>query len=315
MPERPTAPLSVDRNRRFDPAACTLLLGAHAAVLAVFWTGVSPFAAGVAAVLFAVRAFGLTAGYHRYFAHRSFRTGRGLQFGLAWLGASAAQLGPLWWAAHHRRHHLHSDTELDLHSPTVSGFWWAHMGWLLCRRYTPSDLSILPDFARYPELRWLDRYHFAAPAALIAALYALGATLAAQAPALGTSGAQLVVVGFFASTVALYHVTFAVNSLGHLFGDQPFETGEHSRNNFWLALITMGDGWHNNHHRFPAAACHGLRWWEFDATYAALRGLAALGWVWDLRPPPPSALSERRSGGAAATLNAPTERERSPTRA
>lgn len=315
MPERPTPQLARDGNRRFDPGTCASLLGAHAALLGVLWTGVSAFAVWVAAALFVVRAFGLTAGYHRYFAHRAFRTGRGFQFALAWLGASAAQLGPLWWAAHHRRHHLHSDTEIDLHSPTVSGFWWAHMGWLLCPRYSASDLAILPDFARFPELRWLDRYHFAAPAALIAALYALGAALERYAPGLGTSGAQLVVVGFFASTVVLYHVTFAVNSLGHLVGDQPFETGEHSRNNFWLALITLGDGWHNNHHRFPAAARHGLRWWEFDATYTALRGLAALGWVWDLRPMPPGALRERRSRNGAATMTARGKAERSPTRA
>jgi stearoyl-CoA desaturase (delta-9 desaturase) len=295
--------MSDREGERFDPAACGALLAMHGAALAALATGVSRAALGVAAALFALRAFGLTAGYHRYFAHRSFRTSRAGQLALAWLGASAAQLGPLWWAGHHRRHHQRSDRAGDVHSPAVDGLWWAHVGWLLCRRYARTDHAAIPDFAVFPELRWLERWHFVPPVLLAGGVYALGVRLGA---AHGTSGAQLVVVGFFWSTLALYHVTYAVNSLAHRFGSQRFDAGDESRNNAWLALLTLGDGWHNNHHRFPAAARHGLAWWEVDPTWWALRALAGLGLVWELRAPPAEAYTESMSlaAGPARALRA-----------
>jgi stearoyl-CoA desaturase (delta-9 desaturase) len=263
---------SLPADERIDLRVCWPLLAVHAGVLLVPWAGWSPGALLTALALLVVRAFGLTAGYHRYFAHRSFQTSRVFQFVLAWLGASAAQLGPLWWAAHHRRHHRYSDTEGDVHSPR-RGLWWAHIGWLLCRRYSATDHAAIRDFARYPELHFLDRFPALPPLVLAVALYVAG-------------GLQLLAWGFFVSTVALYHVTFAVNSLGHRFGAQRYASGDQSRNNLWVALATLGDGWHNNHHRFPASARHGFAPGEIDPTHAGLRALEALRLVWDLRPVP-----------------------------
>jgi stearoyl-CoA desaturase (delta-9 desaturase) len=263
-------------DERIDPRVCWPLLAVHAGALLVLWTGWTPSALLVALALFVARAFGLTAGYHRYFAHRAFRTSRAFQFALACLGASAAQLGPLWWAAHHRRHHRHSDTEHDVHSPR-RGLLWAHLGWLLCRRYSATDLASIRDFARYPELRYLDRFPALPPLVLAAALWVLG-------------GVELLAWGFFVSTVVLYHVTFAVNSLGHRFGQQRFASGDQSRNNLWIALATLGDGWHNNHHRFPRSARHGFGPREIDLTHAGLRLLETLGLVWDLVPIPAAAV-------------------------
>jgi stearoyl-CoA desaturase (delta-9 desaturase) len=304
---------------RFDPRVAAPLLAMHAAGLLVLATGVSPVAAAVGACLFVARAFGLTAGYHRYFAHRSFRTSRGFQLARAWLGASAAQLGPLWWAGHHRVHHRRSDRAGDPHSPVVGGGLRAHVGWLLCRRHVRAPDGAMRDFERCPEIAWLDRWHGVAPAALAAACFGLGALLEARAPALGASGPQLLVVGFVCSTLALYHVTYAVNSLGHRFGSRRYATGDASRNNVWLALVALGDGWHNNHHAFPRAARHGFRWWELDPTWLGLRALAAIGLVWDLEPVPPAAYAlppeRRRTTSAAATARPQVTPNASPTRA
>jgi len=264
----------------------------HAGCLAAFWTGVSRAALIALGVTYVVRVFALTAGYHRYFSHNSFRTGRAFQFVLAALGASAAQLGPLWWAGHHRRHHAVADTEDDVHSPRRHGLYWSHLGWLLCRKYARTDLTRVPDFARFPELRWLDRHTWAAPLALGALLYGAGAGLARARPAWGASGPQLLVWGFFISTVLVYHVTFCINSLMHLIGRRRYETPDTSRNSFWLALLSGGEGWHNNHHRYPISARQGFFWWEVDWTYYGLRLLAALGLIWDLRAPPPRLLQE-----------------------
>ena len=285
---------------------CLPLLSVHAGCLLALATGTSATALAVCAGFLWLRAFGLTAGYHRYFAHRSYRTSRAFQFALAWLGASAAQLGPLWWAAHHRLHHRHSDTALDVHSPHARSLWWAHLGWLVCRRHSATRFDAITDFARHPELRFLDRWHALAPLSLVALLFLAGEALRAYAPGLATSGAQLVAWGFFVGTTVLYHVTFAVNSLGHAVGSRRFATRDRSRNSALLALVTLGDGWHNNHHAHPLLARHGLRWWELDATYLGLRGLAALGVVWDLRLP---------SATPAATAVAHARAKRSPTRA
>jgi stearoyl-CoA desaturase (delta-9 desaturase) len=261
-------------------------IGMHLACLGIFWVGVSRTAVEMAAALYAVRMFAITGFYHRYFAHRTFRTSRALQFAFACVGASCVQRGPLWWAAHHRRHHLHADTEGDPHSPRLKGLLWSHMGWFLTARGFRTDWQRIPDFARYPELRWLDRYDILVPVLLATGLYALGALLAHRAPALGTSGAQLLVWGFFVSTVALFHVTVTINSLAHRFGSRRFATRDDSRNNPWLALLTFGEGWHNNHHFFPGSVRQGFRWWEFDLTYYGLRLLAACGLVQRLRPIP-----------------------------
>jgi len=227
----------------------------------------------MAALSYAIRMFAITGGYHRYFAHRSFKTSRVFQFLLALLGTSATQKGPLWWAAAHRKHHKYSDTPLDLHSPKQRGFWYSHIGWWFGADNEQTDLQWIGDFARFPELMFLDRcYHVGV----------LGWMLLAAA----LRGWDGFLWGFVVSTCAVTHATFAVNSLAHVWGSRRYETTDTSRNNGWLAIATMGEGWHNNHHRYMSSANQGFFWWEIDMTFYVLKGLAALGIVWDLRLPP-----------------------------
>ncbi len=268
----------------------------HLACFAALWTGVSATALAVCAGLYLIRMFAITAGYHRYFSHRSYRLTRPAQFVLAVLGASAAQRGPLWWAAHHRHHHEYSDAPADAHSPRHLGFLHSHVGWFTTRRHHPTQLARVPDLARFPELRFLDRRDTLVPLALAGALWALGALLEARAPQLGTSGAQLFVWGFCISTVLLFHATGTINSLAHRWGSRRYATADDSRNNALLALLTLGEGWHNNHHRYPHAARQGFRWYEFDPTWLVLRALQAAGIVREPRPVPRAVLDEGRAG-------------------
>ena len=274
-------------GHRIDWLRALPFLGLHAGCVGVLWVGASPVAVAVAVALYLVRMFAITAFYHRYFSHRAFRTSRGMQAVFAMIGASSAQRGPLWWAAHHRHDHRHADTVQDPHSPSRRGFLWSHVGWFLTEEAFATDQRRVQDLARYPELRWLDRHDTAAPLLLAVALYALGALLQRIAPGLGTSGPQMLVWGFFVSTVALFHATVTINSLAHRFGRRRFATRDDSRNNAWLALLTLGEGWHNNHHFYPGSVRQGFRWYEFDPTWYGLRAMQALGLVWDLRPVPP----------------------------
>ena len=267
--------------RRVDLAASVPFFALHLAALAAFWTGVSPAALAMCAVTYTVRMFGITAGYHRYFSHRTFQTSRWFQFVLAWLGSSALQKGVLWWAAHHRAHHAYSDTPSDPHSPVVEGFWWSHVGWFLVNDYDETDYRRIPDLANFPELRFLNRWH-----ALPGAVFAAGVLGAAQAlaylfPQAGISPVQVFLWGFFVSTVAVYHATFSVNSLAHRFGTRRFATRDDSRNNFLIALVTLGEGWHNNHHFSPSREAQGIRWWEIDMAHYALCALRRVGMIWD----------------------------------
>lgn len=280
------APVAEGTGNRVDWLRAIPFVGIHLACLAVIWVGVSWVAVGVALALYAVRMFAITAFYHRYFAHRTFRTSRVVQFVFALIGAASVQRGPLWWAAHHRNHHRHTETAADPHSPTVHGFWWSHMGWFLTTEGFRTDWARIPDLAKFPELRWLDRFDTLVPVALAAALYGLGALLEHVAPGLGTSGGQMLVWGFFISTVVLFHATVTINSLAHRFGRRRFNTGDDSRNNLWLALLTFGEGWHNNHHFFPGTVRQGFYWWEVDITWYGLRAMAALRLVRDLKPVP-----------------------------
>jgi stearoyl-CoA desaturase (delta-9 desaturase) len=263
-------------GERVDWVVSLPFIGVHLTCLAAFWTGVSWRAAALCLALYVTRMFGITAGYHRYFAHRAYRTSRVFQFVLAWIGCCAMQKGPLWWAAHHRHHHAHSDQETDVHSPQ-RGFWWSHMGWFLCSRYDATEFSLIRDLSAYPELVWLNRFHML-PGILAAAVCYL------------LMGSRALVWGCFISTVALYHGTFVINSLCHMIGRVRYSTADTSRNSLVLALITLGEGWHNNHHHYPAAANMGFFWWEVDISYYTLRLLSRFGMVWDMKTPPPRIL-------------------------
>ncbi len=281
-----------DDTDRIDWVKSIPFLAVHLVALAAVVVG--PFSWGLLALAvgsYYLRMFGITAGYHRYFSHRSYRTGRTFQFVLAVLGATTTQKGVLWWAAHHRDHHRFSDQPEDIHSPVQRGFWWSHVGWILSRRYSATKLDRIKDFARYPELRWLDRFHVVPPIAYAAAMWAIG-------------GVPALLWGYFVSTVLLWHGTFLVNSLAHVFGRRRYATDDASRNSLLIALATMGEGWHNNHHHYQSTANQGWFWWEIDVTYYALRALAALGIVGGLRTPPPAVRDGDRLAPAPAVAAA-----------
>lgn len=289
-----SAAATTERPGRIDWLRAVPFALLHLGCLGVIWVGASPIAVGVAVALYALRMFAITAFYHRYFSHRTFQASRPVQFAFAVIGASSVQRGPLWWAAHHRHHHRHADQPLDPHSPRDAGFWRSHMGWFLTREAFATDLARVPDLARFPELRWLDRFDTLVPVLLAGALYACGALLQRVAPGLETSGPQLLVWGFFISTVVLFHATVTINSLAHRFGRRRFDTRDDSRNNLWLALITFGEGWHNNHHFFPGTVRQGFRWWEIDLTWYGLKAMAAIGLVKELKPIPAWVLAKAR---------------------
>lgn len=273
-------------RKQIDPLRSPGFLLMHAACLLVIWSGVSRVALFTCLALYVVRMIGITAGYHRYFSHRTYKTSRLFQFVLALLGTSAAQQGPLWWAAHHRDHHRFADTPNDPHSPLMQGFWWSHIGWILAPQNKETKHNLVPDLIKFPELRFLDKFYVLPPFVLAVSLYILGTVLGRYLPSLSTSGFQLLAWGFFVSTVLLYHGTFSVNSLTHMFGRRRFNTKDDSRNSWLVAIITLGEGWHNNHHFYPSSERQGFCWWEIDMSHYVLRLLCWLRIVWDLRSPP-----------------------------
>jgi stearoyl-CoA desaturase (delta-9 desaturase) len=253
----------------------------HLTVFAVFFV---PFHWSYVALCIAsyyVRMFGITAGYHRYFSHRSYKTGRLGQFCLAFLAQTSAQKGVLWWAAYHRLHHRHSDQTSDIHSPLQHGFWWSHVGWILCKRHEATRFDQVQDLSRFPELRFLNRFYLIPPVAYAVLIFALG-------------GWGALIWGFFVSTAILWHGTFTINSLSHVFGTRRYATTDTSRNNPLLAAVTLGEGWHNNHHTYMSSTRQGFFWWEIDATYMVLKALSWVGAVSDLREPPLALLEAKR---------------------
>jgi stearoyl-CoA desaturase (delta-9 desaturase) len=258
----------------------------HVACLGALSVGVTADALAVCFVTYALRAFGITAGYHRYFSHRSYRTSRAFQLVLAVLGTLALQKGVLWWAANHRRHHRFADADGDPHSPVLDGFWWSHVGWFLAPDSDRTEWARVRDLARFPELVWLDRHFLIPPLAFATALAIVG-------------GLRWLAWGFVVSTTLTWHLTYAVNSIGHRFGRRRYDTNDDSRNSFWLAVFTWGEGWHNNHHRYMRAARQGFFWWEVDLTWTVLRALSWLGIVWDLVEPPTTLLVDARARHAA----------------
>jgi stearoyl-CoA desaturase (Delta-9 desaturase) len=267
----------------------------HLACFAAIWTGITWQSVVICVALYWLRIFAIGAGYHRYFSHRAYATSRTFQLVLALFAQSTTQKSVLWWATQHRHHHLHSDTARDLHSPRQKGFWYSHVGWIFARRQDSLDLTRIADFARFPELMWLNRFEQAPAIALALICYLL-------------AGWPGLVVGFFWSTVAVYHATFCINSLAHVHGRKRYVTGDDSRNNWFLAIFTMGEGWHNNHHAYQSSVRQGFKWWEYDLTYYVLKLLSLVRVVWDLKTPPAAVvrnehgLGSRVIGRAAAQL-------------
>lgn len=256
------------------------------------WVGFSWKLLLLAVAFYYIRMFGVTAAYHRYFSHRAFRTSRAFQFFLAFLAQTSAQKGVVWWASHHRLHHKKSDLPGDVHSVKLDGFYWAHVGWILSKDHEETDLSRVQDLAKFPELMWLNRHHLVPPTALAVAMFLIGSW-----PAL--------MWGFFVSTVLLWHGTFTINSLSHVFGRRRYATTDESRNNGLLAVITMGEGWHNNHHHYQRSVNQGFFWWEWDPTYYILWALSKVGLVWDLHTPPARVIEDKRIDREPARDSAP----------
>ncbi|TVR03772.1 MAG: acyl-CoA desaturase [Deltaproteobacteria bacterium] len=267
-----SAATDIDRSPHLTAKSALFIL-AHFSPLLLIWIGFSWQGVALCIGSYALRMFGVTAGYHRYFSHRSYKAGRVMQFLLAFLAQTSAQKGVLWWASHHRHHHWHSDKPTDVHSPKQHGFWWSHVGWVLSGAWDETDRERVRDLTKYPELVWLDRHHLLPPLLYAAALFAIW----------GWAG---IVWGFLISTVLLWHGTFTINSLSHVFGRRVYDTTDTSRNNWLLAIITLGEGWHNNHHFFQRSTAQGFRWYEFDATYLTLKVMSWLRLVSDVTRPP-----------------------------
>jgi len=272
-------PFSVDWIR------VTPFLLLHAVCLAPIWVGWSPFAVWMAVGLFLVRMFAVTAFYHRYFSHKSFRTSRVMQFVMGVFGNTTVQRGPIWWASHHRWHHRVSDEPPDPHSPVQYGLFWSHMGWFLSRGHFAPRLDLVKDLVVYPELRFLDRFDTLVPVLGGASMFGLGEILKHFAPGLHTTGLQLLVWSII-STVFLLHSAVTINSIAHVFGRRRYPTTDNSRNSFLLSLLTFGEGWHNNHHFYQASVRQGHHWWQIDLSWYLLVMMSWLGLVWDLKPVP-----------------------------
>jgi stearoyl-CoA desaturase (delta-9 desaturase) len=292
--EADVASLPDDDQKKVDWFRILPLVLMHLMCLGVIWVGWSWTAVGIAAGLYAVRMFAITGFYHRYFSHKAFKTNRFWQFIFGALGNASVQRGPLWWASHHRHHHRYTDQAQDVHSPSRHGFWWSHIGWLTSRANFATKKKYIKEWMEYPELRWINRFDTIIPILMAVSLFILGALLERYAPGLGTNGPQLLIWGFFISTTALLHGTVTINSFDHMYGSRRFDTDDTSRNNALLAVITLGEGWHNNHHRYAVSARQGFVWWELDITYYLLVLMSWLKIVKDLRPVPQQVLEDCR---------------------
>lgn len=266
------------------------LVFVHLLTLFAFWTGVSYVAFGLMIFFLAWRGIFLTLAYHRYFSHRSYKTSRAFQFFLALAGNICMQRGAMWWAAHHRKHHQYSDTELDPHSPIAHGFFISHIGWAMEKKSFITDYSRIKDFEAYPELRWLNEHSDLIHGIFAAFLLTLGELLRFTNPDLGVTGPQLLVWVYLIGGLLHLHSIFLVNSWGHLWGKREYEFPiregrDESKNNTWLAMLTFGEGWHYNHHCFPASAKTGLLKHQYDLGYYILKMWQFFGLVWDIKIP------------------------------
>ena len=269
-------------------------ISVHIGAIVALTISPSLFALFMVFLMYFIRMFGITAGFHRFFSHKTFKTSRAFQFILAYLATCSAQMGPIWWASHHRHHHKYTDEIEDPHTPTLKGFFWAHVGWIMSPANVPTKEEYVGDLKRFPELKFLDKYHYIAPLSMAMILFGLGEYMALNYSQYNTNGMELLMWGFFVSTVILYHATFTVNSVCHVFGYRSYDTKDGSVNNWLIAILTLGEGWHNNHHAFPNSERQGHKWYQIDICHYILWCLSKLGIVWDIRGVPEDSVIERR---------------------
>jgi len=261
----------------------------HMVPLLAIFTGATAFDWTVAIVLYFLRMFFVTGFYHRYFSHHTFKTSRWFQFIMAFLAETSMQKGVLWWGAHHRVHHRYSDQAADPHSMKLYGFWYSHIGWILGPDFKETEFAGIKDFSKYKELVWLNKYYIVPPITLMVIVMVLGGIVnggSIMAAFSVPGGLSTLFIGYFLSTVVLYHGTFSINSIMHKLGKQRYESGDESKNSALLALITLGEGWHNNHHYYMSSTRQGFFWWEFDITYYLLKVLSWFGLIWDIKEVP-----------------------------
>ena len=274
--ERPVLP---PRQRKLKGGTTgfmfVLHVGAVAALLPRFWSWQGVVAL---AVLYWITVLGVTLGLHRLLAHRSFEAPRWLERTLAFMGTLACQSGPIEWVGLHRHHHLFSDQPND-HHDAARGLWWSHSEWMLHEIPALREIHrFTGDLRQDPFYRWLDRWFLLPQLPLGLALWFYGEHAGVHGGGLG-----LVLWAIPLRLVLVYHVTWLVNSATHAFGYRNFDSPDLSRNCWWVALLSFGEGWHNNHHAFPHSARHGLRWFEFDITWQHIRLLRSLGWAQRIR--------------------------------
>ena len=287
------------------PPACLVL-----AMVLAWQRGFSGVDLALLVGMYLSTGYGITIGFHRYFAHKSFDAPKPVVFMLGLLGSMAMQ-GPIfWWVATHRCHHQHSDEDLDPHSPYAPGdhgmfrgFWHAHMGWLFRPSTDPVDRYV-PDLKAQPMLRWLDA-HFVWWALLGIAIPAVIGGLVTMSWWGALTG------GLWGGVIRImveHHATWSVNSICHIWGAQPYESHDESRNNAVVGVIALGEGWHNNHHAFPTSARHGLRWWQFDSSWMIIRLMQCLRLVSNVKTPTPERMEQRRrSPRSSALISASSE--------
>lgn len=271
-------------DESIDWVRCIPFIFVHIMCFGVIFVGVSKAAVVIAVLSYVIRMFAITGFYHRYFSHRTYKTSRFVQFIFAFIGGTAVQRGAIWWAAHHRAHHKYSDSAEDVHSPHTNGFFSSHVRWFLEKRNFSYDESVVSDLLKYPELVFLNRFDILPPILYAIFLFVLGNTL--HGFGYNCSGTQVLIWGFFVATTLLYHGTFSINSLAHIFGKRVYPTKDKSKNNWWLAILTLGEGWHNNHHYWPSSIRQGFRIYEIDITYYVLKIMHLFNLVHSFRLPP-----------------------------
>ncbi len=280
--------MQLEKRQGSHPRSIIEFAVIHLIPLLLIWIHASLFDWILCISFYFIRMFFVTGVYHRYFSHKTYKTSRVFQFLLAWGAQTSMQKGVLWWGAHHRVHHRTSDTPQDPHSMKLYGFWYSHLGWIMSKEYKETHFNLIQDYAKFKELRWLNKYHIIPPVTLAVMLYLWGCSFnAAEGIAFDwNAGWSTLLCSFFLSTVLLYHGTFSINSIMHKFGKARYESGDESKNHLILALLTLGEGWHNNHHYYQSTVRQGFFWWEIDITYYVLTVFSWFGLVWDMKGVP-----------------------------